>query len=127
VAHDGTASTAGLPQPTDKDKPAAAATSNEDNDDDNEISDTPPPQRLTRSKMRRALPPNPLVVATESTMQTRLTRSKMARKPDVMQTASMPASVTSDDSTPTPSTDGIEPVTPPTVKVKGCKFIEDKD
>jgi len=72
--------------------------------------------------MRRAPPPNPVVVATESTLPARLTRSKMARKPVSAGMLSVAASATAanDDSTPTPSTDGYaDPLTPATVKVKG--------
>lgn len=99
----------------------ATTTHEEEDDDDNEIVDTPP-QRVTRSKMRLAPPQNPIVAAAGQTLPGRLTRSKMTRKPSVVQPASVPASVTNDDSnTPTPSTDGYaEPETPTTVvKVKG--------
>jgi len=101
----------------------AAATHDDDNDDDDddiEIADTPP-QRVTRSKMRRApLPNNPVAMTTTSAVPVRLTRSKMARKTGDVQTTSVPESTATNDSTPTPSTDGFtEPVTPPTVVVKG--------
>lgn len=101
----------------------AATHEDDDDNDDNEIVDTPP-HRVTRSKMRRAPPPNPVVVAAELTVPVRLTRSKMTRKPGVVQTMSVPASVTKDDSTPTPSSDGFaDPVTPATVVAKGSVYL----
>jgi len=102
----------------------AAATSGDDDDDDNEIIDTPP-QRVTRSKMRRPPPPaNTAIVSTEPALPVRLTRSKMARKPAGNVQTTSTAAAAKDDATPTPSTDGYqEPVTPPTVKVKGSVWI----
>ena len=82
--------------------------------------------------MRRAPPPNnPVVMTMVSTaVPVRLTRSKMARKPDNdVQTMSVPESAATIDSTPTPLTDGYtEAATPPTVVVKGsvhltCTFL----
>jgi len=74
--------------------------------------------------MRIVPPPNPVAAATGPILPIRLTRSKMARKPAVVQPqpASVPATVAKDDSnTPTPLTDGYaEPETPATVvKAKG--------
>jgi len=77
--------------------------------------------------MRRPPPPaNTAVMSTEPALPVRLTRSKMARKPagNVHTTSAAAAAAAKDDGTPTPSTDGYqEPVTPPTVKVKGSVWI----